>query len=764
MTRPPPLAASLVTIAKQSDHVYFPTSQGITSEAGEYATWMEELKTWMIGNELLIGQDSLFAVPGRATIEFRVIDVMPKSDAKDQQYTINESTELKVIHACSQVAECFVSKAYDTQQMELKSFIESSLFQHDLYEKIGMIPSKSILISGPSGVGKSHIISQVLRQLAIASFTVNVLDLVAFLTRIDKLGTPADKDTICPLKKAINRANCALPSAIVITGLDLLCNEPPGLDLQYSTCIDRIISLTSAIKSGVCLIATCQQSEKLPLVFKKRGPNSVFNTDLILEVPSRNIREQIALSMLQSVNLDPSDKALENVSGAIVNRYAYRIAQETAGFVARDIKQLITRAIGNANLRKLQSDSLDLTDKLAAMNLNPSSPPPNHLQNASVSWTLDFVKVIPYITASQASDTGFDMSKADLRWDDIGGYDQVKAKLQALVINPLENPQSYERLGIKPPAGILLYGPSGCGKSLLVRTLGSNCPLNFISVNGSKIFSKYLGESEATVRRIFELARKVAPCIIFFDEIDILGVRREWSEDGASGVNERVLSTLLNEMDGVAEQKGVIVIGSTNRPDKLDDALLRPGRLNHHVHVSLPSLEDRKAILDTLLRDGIHTNLDTLRVAKATDGFTPADLMVLIREAKYFLLRECESEVRETSGSLEWKHVAAALSGALKGDLNEVFKRAFEEQEEGTSEAHEKEAAFWKSFGGDINGTWGISAFQQTVAEAAEMNAILSLRPGRETRGGAGGAWWRPGTITEEEALKFEKFAKGSKK
>ncbi|KAJ3081670.1 AAA+-type ATPase [Rhizoclosmatium hyalinum] len=212
-------------------------------------------------------------------------------------------------------------------------------------------------------------------------------------------------------------------------------------------------------------------------------------------------------------------------------------------------------------------------------------------------------------------------------------------------------------------------------------------------------------------------------------------------------------------MDGVAEQKGVIVIGSTNRPEKLDDALLRPGRLDQHIYVPMPSHEDRAAILDSLL-SRITSNVDVTRVANVTDGLSPADLVVLIREAKYLLMRGNDPDL----AVLEWKHIAAALSGALKGPLTEVFEKSCEVDTD-EPEVDEKQAAFWNSFGGNIEGTWGVTAFQQTAAEAAEMHAVLSNRIGHETKGiGAVGAWWRPGGVSDEDLGKYAKFAKGSKK
>ncbi|KAJ3075025.1 hypothetical protein HDU98_009469 [Podochytrium sp. JEL0797] len=675
-----PLIASRICISNVSVGVYFPTTKGLAElasmgDVSEYTSWIEDLKS-NVSDTQIVRVGTVFASKSDTTVVFRVAEIVSThSRVKGSSlFVIDDSTAVQVVNGDRSQLRVDGRSGYDAQMQDLQGMIESCVFKSDLHARLNIIPPKSVLITGPAGVGKSHLIDSVLKHhLGIASFTVNLFDLAVYLNRLDKQGTPADRET-----------------------------------------------------------------------------SGVFNSEITLEVPSRSMRESISNSLLSRVALDPTDESIQKKTGDILDRYAFRISQATPGFVASDIKTLITRAKLTSTLRHSHSNQVDsMTSQLAGLNLSGAD-------SHAVSWTRDFLKVLPFVKASQSVDTGFDMSKPDLRWDNIGGYEKIKSKLNSLILHPLTHPESYTRLNIPPPSGILLYGPSGCGKTLLARTLGATCPLNWISVNGSTVFSKYLGESEATVRRIFELARKVSPCIIFFDEIDVL----EWTEDGASGVNERVLSTLLNEMDGVAEQKGVIVIGSTNRPEKLDDALLRPGRLDHHLHVSMPTMEDRKSILEILLKDSV---VDASRVASVTEGFTPADLTVLVRESKYLLLRERDASTNQST-TLEWKHISAALSGALKGELGEVFKKAFEVESEDEGVEDAAQAAFWKSFGGTSEGTWAVTAFQQSIAEAAEMRGVLGCRPGFDKVNGVNGAWWRPGGISEEEAAKFVKFERGSKK
>lgn len=243
------------------------------------------------------------------------------------------------------------------------------------------------------------------------------------------------------------------------------------------------------------------------------------------------------------------------------------------------------------------------------------------------------IKTERNITKNTTMHTEFETVPRSIQWHQLGGYSALKQKLFRLIDWPITHPDSFTRLGIAAPSGILLYGPSGCGKTMLVHALATKLSLGFLSAKTHQIYSKYLGDSEAAIRRLFAAARKASPCILFIDSIDTIGSRREWDEDGQSGVNERVLSTLLNEMDGVGnvaggKSEGVIVIAATCRPHLLDDALTRPGRLDHCLMVPLPSSQDRLEILQSLFED---VELDW--VVDRTEGWSCADLVILKREA-----------------------------------------------------------------------------------------------------------------------------------
>jgi transitional endoplasmic reticulum ATPase len=212
-------------------------------------------------------------------------------------------------------------------------------------------------------------------------------------------------------------------------------------------------------------------------------------------------------------------------------------------------------------------------------------------------------------------------------WADIGGLEDVKRELRELVQYPVEHPELYEKFGMSPPHGVLFYGPPGCGKTLLAKAVANECQANFISVKGPELLTMWFGESEANVREVFDKARGAAPCVLFFDELDSIAKSRGGSLGDAGGAGDRVMNQLLTEMDGVGAKKNVFIIGATNRPDIIDPALMRPGRLDQLIFIPLPDYESRLSILKAGLRKSpLKEDVDLEHLARFTDKFTGADL------------------------------------------------------------------------------------------------------------------------------------------
>jgi len=280
-----------------------------------------------------------------------------------------------------------------------------------------------------------------------------------------------------------------------------------------------------------------------------------------------------------------------------------------------------------------------------------------------------FTKVRP----SAMREVAIDVPK--VRWDDIGGNTVIKQKLKQAVEWPLKHPEAFQRLGIRPPKGILMYGPPGCSKTLVARALATESGLNFLAVKGPELFSKWVGESERAVRQVFQKARAAAPSIVFFDEIDALAARRgSGGDDGASNVSDRVLTQLLTELDGVETLKDVIMVAATNRPDMIDKALLRPGRIDRILYVPLPDREARKEIFKIhLSKTPLGNDVVIEDLTEKTEMFSGAEISALCREAALAALQE-----NIESSEVLKRHFDAAFMAVkprTSGELIELYKR-----------------------------------------------------------------------------------------
>jgi len=229
----------------------------------------------------------------------------------------------------------------------------------------------------------------------------------------------------------------------------------------------------------------------------------------------------------------------------------------------------------------------------------------------------------------------------NVSWDDIGGLEDVKRDLKELVQYPVEHPEKFEKFGMSPSKGVLFYGPPGCGKTLMAKAVANECQANFISVKGPELLTMWFGESEANVRDVFEKARQAAPCVLFFDELDSIAQQRGGSQGDGGGAADRVMNQLLTEIDGIGAKKNVFIIGATNRPDIIDTALMRPGRLDQLIYIPMPDHDSRLSILRATLRKSpVAKNVDLTYLSAQTDKFTGADLTEICQSACKLAIRE----------------------------------------------------------------------------------------------------------------------------
>jgi len=312
-----------------------------------------------------------------------------------------------------------------------------------------------------------------------------------------------------------------------------------------------------------------------------------------------------------------------------------QIANETHGYVGADLASLCSEAA----LQQIR-EKMDLID------LEEDNIDAEVLNSLAVTHE-NFKFALGHSNPSALRETVVEVP--NVSWDDIGGLENVKRELQELVQYPVEHPEKFLKFGMTPSRGVLFYGPPGCGKTLLAKAIANECQANFISIKGPELLTMWFGESEANVREIFDKARQAAPCVLFFDELDSIAKARGGSSGDGGGASDRVINQVLTEMDGMGAKKNVFIIGATNRPDIIDSAVLRPGRLDQLIYIPLPDEKSRINILKAALRKSpISKDVDIQFLAKMTHGFSGADLTEICQRACKLAIRESiEKEIQK---------------------------------------------------------------------------------------------------------------------
>jgi transitional endoplasmic reticulum ATPase len=467
----------------------------------------------------------------------------------------------------------------------LAEWLELTFLRPDLLAKLGAAPSLAALISGPEGVGKATLVRSVAQ-----SVDASVIELAAPSIAVLEAGATAQR-----LADAVAAASAqSRPAVLLVTDVDALlpASSPPPV----ATVVLDI--LRAAVRTeALALVVTSAHPESIDP--RLRVPELV-DRELTLALPDGRTRTELLRMLMRDVPME-SDVDL----GVIADR--------TPGFAVADLAALRRDAAVRSALRQRTHNE-------------------PRVGQQDLIGALDTVRPISMST----SDT---LQTGGLTLDDVGDMVHVKQALTEAALWPLQYPDSFARLGVAPPRGLLLYGPPGCGKTFLVRALAGSGQLNVLSVKGAELMDKFVGESERAVRELFRRAAEAAPAMVFLDELDALAPRRGQSSD--SGVADRVVAALLTELDGVEPLRDVIVLGATNRPELIDPALLRPGRLERLVYVPPPDAEARGAILRAASRNTpLADDIDLDEVAESLDGYSAADCAALIREAALTAMRE----------------------------------------------------------------------------------------------------------------------------
>ncbi|MDO5836919.1 MAG: CDC48 family AAA ATPase [Methanobacterium sp.] len=554
-------------------------------------------------------------------IKFTVVSSNPAGLVR-----INDTTQVEVRPEAVDVMEKKVPDVtYDDvgglkkEISKVREMIELPLRHPEIFDRLGIDPPKGVLLHGAPGTGKTLLAKAVASESGSNFVAINGPEVMS------KFVGEAEKK----IREIFEEAAENAPTVIFIDEIDAIAPKREEVTGEVERrVVAQILALMDGLKERgkVIVIGATNRPDALDPALRRPGR---FDREIELRVPDREGRMEIleihtrAMPLSDDVNMD-------------------ELAETTHGFVGADLAALCREAAMNA-LRRVLPD-IDLQEQRIS---------PEILDKLFVTNN-DFLDSMKSISPSALREVFIEVP--NVHWGDIGGLDELKGSLKEVVEWPLSNISSFQRIGIQPSKGILLFGPPGTGKTLLTKAVATESKANFISVKGSEILSKWFGESERKISEIFKKAKQASPCIIFFDEIDAIAPIRG-SAAGEPRVTERMVNTILSEMDGLEELRGVVVIGATNRPDLMDPALLRPGRFDEVVLVPPPDENARKEILKVHVG---HMELDDdvklKELAKKTEGYSGADIEVLCRKAGMIALHE-DMNISKVS----YRHFKSAL-------------------------------------------------------------------------------------------------------
>lgn len=517
---------------------------------------------------------------------------------------------------------------------QLEDLIVLPILQPEIYMRSKIQPPRGILLHGPPGCGKTMIANAFAAELGVSFITLSAPSIVS--------GMSGESEKA--LRDHFEEAKKIAPCLVFIDEIDAITPKRESAQremekrivAQLLTCMDDL-ALEKTNGKAVIVLAATNRPDSLDPALRRGGR---FDKEINLGVPSEKVRAQILKALTRQMILsDELD--------------LHHLAKLTPGFVGADLQDLVSTA-GAAAIKRfldalktqttdmvIDGDSLSTSAKVLELRrlIKRAREPPIDDENTIAISMQDFLIALPKIQPSSKRE-GF-ATIPDTTWSDIGALRPVREELLTAIVEPIRNPEKYERVGITAPTGVLLWGPPGCGKTLLAKAVANESRANFISVKGPELLNKYIGESERAVRQVFVRARSSIPCVIFFDELDALVPRRD---DALSESSARVVNTLLTELDGLSNRQGIYVIAATNRPDIIDPAMLRPGRLETLLFVDLPGEEERVEILRTLSRR-LPLDFDDalVEVARKCDGFSGADLESLLRRAGYSAIKRSDN-------------------------------------------------------------------------------------------------------------------------
>ncbi len=611
--------------------------------------------------------ESQFASFGFGDLKFVVVDSQPKREivviTQDTEIVFNpQAVEIKEEEGISLGINYEDIGGLGEEIKKVREMIELPLRHPELFERLGIEPPKGVLLHGPPGTGKT------LLAKAVASETNTNFILINGPEIISKFYGQSEQN----LREKFEEAEKNAPSIIFFDEIDAIATkrEETKGDVEKRV-VAQLLGLMDGLKARgkVIVIAATNIPNLLDPALRRPGR---FDREIEIGVPDKKGRLEVLkihtrnMPLAKNVNLE-------------------EIAKVTHGFVGADLSALAKEA-AMIVLRRIFPD-------LKLEGIEEGEPIPKEILEKVLITQKDFIESLKVVRPSAMREVL--VETPDVKWENIGGLEDIKTKLKETVEWPLKQPEVFKRMGVKPPKGVLLYGPPGTGKTLLAKAVAKESEANFILINGPSLLSKWVGESEKAVREIFRKARQTAPTILFFDEIDAL-VPRRGSQGDSSRTSERIVNQMLTEMDGLESLNDVIVLAATNRPELVDPALLRQGRFDRVIYTTVPDEKSRKKIFEIYMKkmqidytsyDKEENQKDNFLdwLVKETEGYVGSDIEGVCREAALIALRE-----NIKAENVQFKHFQEALE-VVKPSVDEDVQKSYEELSEYFSKARSKE-------------------------------------------------------------------------
>lgn len=543
---------------------------------------------------------------GFTETKFVVVNTQP-----DGPVVITENTELDMKQQAVDEAEAGTRVpevtyedigGLDSEIQKVREMIELPLKHPEVFQQLGIDAPSGVLLQGPPGTGKTLIAKAVANE-ADAYFT----DIKGPEVMSKFYGESEKK-----LREIFEEARENSPAIIFIDEIDSLApKRSEGQGEVERRVVSQLLSMMDGLEAreNVIVIAATNRPDDIDEALRRPGR---FDREIEIGVPSRDGRKEILQIHTRNMPLE-DDVDLDT------------LADNTHGYVGADLEAVCKEGAMTTLRRVLPGIDLD-KDEINEELLDELIVSKDDMRNG--------VRLVEPSAMREIM-----VETPQIGWDDIGGLDEVQGELKEMVEWPIDTPDAFDRMGIDVPRGTLLYGLPGTGKTLLAKAVANESNANFISIKGPQIFNKFVGESEKAIRKMFSKARQVAPCVLFIDEIDSIAPKRGGNTD--SGSTDRVVNQLLTELDGIEDLEGVVVIAATNRPDIIDPAVLRPGRIDRHVYIPVPDKKTRRKILDVHTKDMPMTDdVDLDNLAEKTEQFVGSDIAAMTREAGMNALRK----------------------------------------------------------------------------------------------------------------------------